>query len=239
MIDVVDGKGAATMRPYVSINVAASADGKTDTFERGGAAISSAADKARVDALRAAADAVMVGGRTLLDEDPRLTVKSAALRAERTAKGLPENPMKVGIVSKAMLNADGDFISAGPAHRVIFTTQQTPSTQVQLLLALGVEVYLLGEKRVDLPKALETLKMLGVERLMVEGGGTLNFELLRLGLVDELTVYVAPLIFGGEMAATMAAGPGLVRSAAIPLRLIDVQVADDAGGVLLRYFLSK
>lgn len=226
-------------RPYVSINVATSADGKIDTFERRGAAISSAADKSRVDGLRAAADAVMVGGRTLLDEDPKLTVKSANLRAQRSSQGLPENPMKVGIVSRANLKADGDFIGAGVARRVIFTTRQTQVAQVQVLVALGVEVYTLGETRVDLPLALEMLKNLGVQRLMVEGGGTLNFELLRLGLVDELTIYIAPLIFGGATAATMAAGQGLVRSAAIPLRLADVQVADDAGGVLLRYFLPK
>jgi 2,5-diamino-6-(ribosylamino)-4(3H)-pyrimidinone 5'-phosphate reductase len=226
-------------RPYVSINVATSADGKTDTFERSGASISSIADKTRVDGLRAAADAVMVGGRTLLDEDPKLTVRSAELRAQRSTKGLPENPMKVGIVRQATLKAEGDFVSAGPARRVVFTTSQTTSAQAQALSALGVEVYTFGEKRVNLTKALETLKSLGVEHLMVEGGGTLNFELLRLGLVDELTVYVAPLVFGGETAPTMAAGPGLARSAAIPLRLTDVRVADDIGGVLLRYFLSK
>ena len=43
---------------------------------------------------------------------------------------------------------------------------------------------------------------------MVEGGATLNFELMRLGLVDELTIYIAPMIFGGEMAPTIAAGSG-------------------------------
>ena len=55
--------------------------------------------------------------------------------------------------------------------------------------------------------------------LMVEGGGTLNFELLRLGLVDELSVYIAPMIFGGESAPTAAAGLGVARGAAIPLKL--------------------
>ena len=69
---------------------------------------------------------------------------------------------------------------------------------------------------------------------MVEGGGTLNFELLRLGLVDEVTAYVAPMVFGGEFAPTMAAGSGLVRSAAIPLKLVDAEVWED-GGVLLKY----
>ena len=68
-------------RPYVHINVAMTADGKIDTFERRGAAISSTRDKERVDLLRAEADAVMVGGHTLLDENPKLTVKSADLRA--------------------------------------------------------------------------------------------------------------------------------------------------------------
>jgi 2,5-diamino-6-(ribosylamino)-4(3H)-pyrimidinone 5'-phosphate reductase len=57
-------------RPFVFINVAMTADGKIDTFRRNGAAISSARDKERVDHLRAGADAIMVGGRTLLDEDP-------------------------------------------------------------------------------------------------------------------------------------------------------------------------
>lgn len=226
-------------RPYVFINVAASADGKIDTVERRGAAISSTADKERVDRLRAEADAVMVGGRTLLGEDPKLTVRSAELRAQRSARGLPENPMKVGVVSCADLKPDGDFVHAGPARRVVFTTTQTSAQQAQILSGLGVEVYSSGETRVDLTQALETLKSLGVARLMVEGGGTLNFELLRLGLVDELMVYVAPLVFGGHSAPTMAAGDGLARSAAITLKLVDAQVADEAGGVLLRYHLSK
>ena len=227
------------MRPYVFINVAASADGKIDTFERRAAAISSATDKARVDRLRAEADAVMVGGRTLLDEDPRLTVKSAELRAERGAKGLPENPMKVGIVRQANLKLDGNFVTSGAARRVIFTTTQTTAEQVNDLSKQGVEVYTLGEKQVDLEKALQMLYQLGARKLMVEGGARLNFELLRLGLVDELMVYVAPLIFGGQSAPTLAAGDGLARSGAIPLKLVEAKVFDEDGGVLLRYLLPE
>ena len=70
-------------RPYTFINIATTADGKIDTFERKGAAISSTQDKNRVDELRAGADAVLVGGKTLLEENPRLTVKSEALREGR------------------------------------------------------------------------------------------------------------------------------------------------------------
>jgi 2,5-diamino-6-(ribosylamino)-4(3H)-pyrimidinone 5'-phosphate reductase len=227
------------MRPFVFINVAVSTDGKMDTFERKGASISSAEDKARVLNLRVEADAVMVGGQTLLGESPKLTVKTAELRAERVAKGLPENPMKVGVVSKADLRLDGDFITAGPARKLIFTTAQTPQEQINVLSTLGVEVHVLGKKRVDLEKALEMLYQLGVRRLMAEGGGTLNFELLRLGLVDELSVYVAPKIFGGGSAPTMADGDGLVESAAKTLKLVDVRVLDETGGVLIRYQLIK
>ena len=88
--------------------------------------------------------------------------------------------------------------------------------------------------RVDLVRALQTLREHGLARLMVEGGGTLNFELLRLGLVDELTAYVAPLVFGGEAAPTLAAGTGLSREAAITLQLAEVEAWED-GGVLIHY----
>ena len=212
------------------------ADGKIDTFERRGSAISSPRDKERVDRLRAESDAVMVGGRTLLDENPKLTVKSAELRIARQARGFTPNPTKVGIVSNADLEPASEFLTAGPARMVIFTTQQTSKSQLEFLRGRGVEVYIHDTERVNLPEALYTLKSLGVECLMVEGGATLNFELLRLGLVDEITAYIAPMIFGGESAPTMAAGLGLVRGAAIPLRLVDAEVWED-GGVLLKYKL--
>lgn len=224
-------------RPFTFINVAVTADGKMDTFERKGAAISSAADKARVDKLRSESDAVMVGGNTLLDEDPKLTVKSEALRAERVSHGLTPNPVKVGIVTKADIRPDSEFLNYGAARVVIFTTDQTSKAQVETLRSRGVEVYVHHSPRVDLEKALKTLGELGVNRLMVEGGGTLNFELLRLGLVDELTMYVAPMIFGGESAPTAAAGSGVARGAAIPLKLVHSEVHAD-GGVVLQYSLE-
>jgi 2,5-diamino-6-(ribosylamino)-4(3H)-pyrimidinone 5'-phosphate reductase len=225
-------------RPYVHINVAMTADGKIDTIQRKGSAISSERDKERVDRLRAEADAVMVGGKTLLDEDPKLTVKSEALRAERIASGLSPNPIKVGIVTEANIKPESEFLNTGPANIVIFTTRWTSKHHVSLLKSRGVDVYVDDSEKVNLPKALETLKELGVERLMVEGGATLNFELLRLGLVDEVTAYVAPMIFGGANAPTMAAGSGLERSEAIPLKLVNAETWDD-GGVLLKYILER
>ncbi|HEX9838547.1 MAG TPA: dihydrofolate reductase family protein [Anaerolineales bacterium] len=225
-------------RPFVFINVAMTADGKIDTVERKGAAISSQRDKERVDRLRADSDAVMVGARTLLDEDPKLTVKSEALRAERVGRGLSPNPVKVGIVSEANIKPDSLFLNAGPAHIVIFTTHRTSKDRLAFLRSRGVDVYVPDSENVDLPQALATLKELGIQRLMVEGGATLNFELLKLQLVDEITAYIAPMIFGGESAPTMAAGPGLERSAAIPLKLVSVEKEED-GGVLLKYLVER
>jgi 2,5-diamino-6-(ribosylamino)-4(3H)-pyrimidinone 5'-phosphate reductase len=225
-------------RPFVFINIAMTADGKIDTFERKGSAISSQSDKERVDQLRASADAIMVGGRTLLDEDPKLTVKSEVLRAERVASGFSPNPVKVGIVTKANIRAESNFLNAGPANIVIFTTHQTSKQHLALLKSRGVDVYIHDADEVDLKGALAVLKEIGVERLMVEGGSRLNFELLRLGLVDEVTAYVAPLIFGGESAPTMAAGSGLKRNEAIPLKLVEAETWED-GGVLLKYQVAR
>jgi 2,5-diamino-6-(ribosylamino)-4(3H)-pyrimidinone 5'-phosphate reductase len=221
-------------RPYTFINAAMTADGKIDTFERKGAAISSARDKARVDELRAGADAILVGGKTLLAEQPKLTVKSEALREGRVRRGLSPNPIKVGVVTEADIPLESDFIQAGPARVVIFTTSQSSISQLETLRARGVEVFVDDEPRVDLSRMMQTLDEIGVRRLMVEGGATINFELLRLGLVDELSLYLAPMIFGGERAPTLAAGAGLTRGEAIPLKLVNVETHED-GGILLVY----
>lgn len=221
-------------RPYTLINVAMTADGKIDTFERKGAAISSQRDKARVDELRAAADGILVGGRTLLDEAPKLTVKSEALREGRIKQGRSPNPIKVGVASAADIQKDSDFIKAGDARKVIFTTSQTSISQIENLRALGVEVFVDASPRVDLNKMMLTLKKIGVDHLMVEGGGTINFELMRLGLVDELMIYIAPMIFGGANAPTPADGLGVPRERALEMKLTGVEQWDD-GGVLLKY----
>ncbi|MFN8405050.1 MAG: 2,5-diamino-6-(ribosylamino)-4(3H)-pyrimidinone 5'-phosphate reductase [Anaerolineales bacterium] len=225
-------------RPFVFINVAMTADGKIDTSARRGAAISSPRDKERVDTLRADSDAVMVGGRTLLDEDPKLTVKSESLRAERVARGLSENPMKVCVVSDANIESHSKFLREGGTRVVIFTTNRTSKNKLDLLRSQGAEVFVHEGKRVDLTHMMQTLVDLGVKRLMVEGGATLNFELLRLGLVDEVCAFVSPMIFGGESAPTLAAGRGLERGEAIPLKLVDVEKWDD-GGVVLKYSIER
>jgi 2,5-diamino-6-(ribosylamino)-4(3H)-pyrimidinone 5'-phosphate reductase len=221
-------------RPYVILNVAMSADGKTDTVARRGAAISSPLDRQRVDRLRASCDAILVGGRTISGDDPQLTVKSADLRAGRLERGLEENPVKVGVISRANLPDSSRFLTTGPARIIIFTTTQTDPAQIERLFELGVQVFVMGERRVDLKGALQCLKEQGIDRLLVEGGGTLNEELLKHNLVDEISVYIAPLIFGGAEAPTFASGTGLTRQSAIPLEQTALEQLAD-GGIVVYY----
>ncbi len=200
-------------RPRVFVNVAMSVDGKLDSVARKGMTISSAADKARVERLRASMDAVLIGGRTLLDEDPKLTVKSATLRAERKASGLEENPVKVGVVSLADLEPDGNFMTAGPARRMIYTTRRTLPEQISRLENAGAQVFVMGDVRVDVPAMLESLYDQDIRKLMVEGGGSMIAEFFRLDLVDELMLYISPRIFGGSSAPTLADGSGFLAGA--------------------------
>ena len=216
------------------LNVAATADGKIDTFQRRGASISSARDRERVDRLRAVVDAILIGSRTLHDEDPKLTVKSEVLRAKRKALGLPENPAKVAAAARLALKPESDFLRAGPARILLFTTVQTEAGERRRLREAGAELFVQDGERVDLEQMLNTLKELGIEKLMVEGGATLNFEMINRGLVDEMTIFIAPVVFGGESAPTLAGGPGLPDSAAVHLKLVKAEQWND-GGVLLHY----
>jgi 2,5-diamino-6-(ribosylamino)-4(3H)-pyrimidinone 5'-phosphate reductase len=241
-------------RPRILVNVAMTADGKIDTAARKGAFISSIPDKARVDRLRASVDAVLIGGRTLLDEDPKLTVKSAELRAERLSKGWPENPVKVAVVSeipyiKAGLVPGQDwrpqgqplqkFLTSGPAQVYLFTTRCTPPEVLAAFEPTGVMVSVMGQERVDLVAVFRSLHEAGIRSVLVEGGGTLIAELFRLGLVDELTIYIAPKIFGGNSAPTLADGSGFLSEKAPNLKLKSVEKFDDEGGILIHYYVEQ
>lgn len=225
--------------------MAVTADGKIDTVARGGAHISGPADTARVHRLRAAADAVMAGGHTLLREDPRLTVRDAALIEQRTSLGQPAQPIKVGIASRIGVPGgeeafprDSRFLADGGGRVIIFTTTRTDAAAIDWLEAQGAEVIVHDADRVDLATALDHLEKHGVEHLMVEGGSTLVAALLGEGLVDEIQLAIAPLIYGGEHAPSPVGGPGLAAHEAIRLSLAGVeQDADD--DVVLRYLVTR
>ncbi|MBC7109702.1 MAG: 2,5-diamino-6-(ribosylamino)-4(3H)-pyrimidinone 5'-phosphate reductase [Archaeoglobi archaeon] len=219
------------MKPYVIVNSAMSMDGKISTVERVQTRISSEWDRKRVDALRASADAIMVGIGTVLSDDPSLTVKSEKLRRKRISEGMDENPLRVVVDSKLRIPENAEILQKGAGKRLIFTTSLAPKEKIDKISRFA-EVLIAGEERVDLRRAMEELHRRGVRRVLVEGGGTLIFSLLRENLVDEISVYIGNFVIGGESAPTLADGEGFTEN--FP-RFHLSSIITDSEGVLLRW----
>ena len=226
-----------SMRPHVVVNVAMSADGKLSTFERRQVKISGQADFRRVDRLKASADAVMVGIGTVLADDPSLTVKDPVLIAAREAAGSDPHPVRIIVDSNGRCPLDAAILHRGAGQRMIGVSKACPAER-RTALEEYATVIVAGDEHVDLARLLEEVGARGVERLMVEGGGTLIGALFEEGLVNELSVYIGNMIIGGATAPTLADGPG--RSAARPfvrLELVDMQPCEE--GVLLHWRVQK
>ncbi|NQE45864.1 2,5-diamino-6-ribosylamino-4(3H)-pyrimidinone 5'-phosphate reductase [ANME-1 cluster archaeon GoMg2] len=220
-------------RPFVFINLAMSADGKISTVKRRQIMISGADDFDRVDALRAECDAIMVGIGTVLADDPSLTVKSAKMREIRRNAGKAENPLRVVVDSKARTPIDAEILNKGEGARVIAVSEQAIVEDVGKL-GDKAEIMVGGMDAVDLKKLLYLLWQRGVNRLMVEGGATLNWSLLSQELVDEVYIYVGNIIIGGEGAPTPVDGSGFLSEEAMTkLELLSTERIDE--GVLLRW----
>lgn len=185
-----------------------------------------------MDELKAGSDAVMVGIGTVLSDDPSLTVKNPSRREMRVARGQPENPMRIVVDSMARTPLEADIFRKGEGPRVIAVSESAPAGRVEALREKA-EVIVTGKEKVDLPLLLEELYGLGVRRIMVEGGATLNYSLIKEGLVDELYVFVGNLVIGGECAPTLVDGEGLVEADLCRLDLIDCERSEE--GVLLRW----
>lgn len=216
------------MRPFVFINSAMSADGKISTTLRKQVRISGQNDIARVDTLRAHSDAVMVGIGTILADDPKLNIKSEALKAMRTQQGKSSNPLRIVIDSNARTPLNASVLGA---RTLVAVSQKAPSHAVKAL-SVKSEVFIAGDNVVDLVKLLSHLKQRGVESLMVEGGARLNFALLELGLVDELYTYVGNIVIGGDQAPTLVDGVGFTANF-VKLDLKEISRMDD--GLLIQW----
>lgn len=214
------------------MSTAMSIDGKIGTRARTRVAISSREDAARVDAIRAASDAVLVGGVTLRHDDPRLTVKDPRLVKKRLAAGLPPQPIKVTVVGKLTPAMGKRFFRTG-GRKVVFTTEKT-SRRLAKTLAGVADVRTAGKTKVDLRRAMRILrKEYGVRRLLLEGGATMNFEMLAAGCVDRLRVAVAPMALGGEGMPTLVGGAGFDPKRPLRLRRRKIETV---GGMTVIHF---
>ncbi len=220
----------------VVVNAAMSVDGKLSTRRREQLKISGEADFDRVDRLRAAADAVMVGVGTVLADDPHLTLNDDDRRVHRLRNGRPGNPARVVADSRARTPTDARILDdAAETHLLV--TDAAAEARCEALADVGdhVRVHVVDaddSAHVDLVAGLRALESAGIDRLMIEGGGELIASLFRAGLVDELSVYVGSLVVGGRDAPTLVDGDGFVEG--FPrLGLRDVERLDD--GVVLWY----
>jgi len=204
------------MRPYVFINAAMSADGKISAYTRKQIPISGEHDFQRVDSLKYG-----------VSDDPSLTVKSEEHRRGRLDRGKDENPIRIVVDSLARTPVDADILRKGAGRRVILVSGSAPGGRLDRLSEAGAEIVVAGEHRVDLASALGRLYKMGVRRLMVEGGGRLNWSLLAQGLVDKVYVYVGNMILGGESSPTLADGTGFSGiDDACQLELISLEQMD-------------
>jgi 5-amino-6-(5-phosphoribosylamino)uracil reductase len=196
--------------------------------------LSNDADFERVDAERAASDAVLVGAETIRRDDPRLLVRSARRRAERVAVGRPPSPVRVTVTASGRLQPCARFFTCGETDRVVYCASGAAAS-AQDRFGHAATVVDAGPDP-SLGWVLEDLSERGVQRLMVEGGGRVITQLLTADLVDELQLVVAPLFVGDGRAPRFVDdgafpwGPGRRATLAGVTQIGDV--------VLLRYALS-
>lgn len=200
------------MRPHVIVNVAMSADGKLSTRERRQVKISGVQDFNRVDRLKAGSDAVMVGIGTVLADDPSLTVKADECRLNRLNRGVDMHPVRIVVDSTARIPPDAKVLHKEPGKRIIVVSKKADYAKVAEMKNLAT-VIIAGEDRVDLVQMMDELGKMGIQRVMVEGGGTLIAGLVAADLVDEIYTFIGNMVIGGKDAPTLADGEGFIREA--------------------------
>jgi 5-amino-6-(5-phosphoribosylamino)uracil reductase len=196
--------------------------------------LSNAADFDRVDAVRATCDAIMVGAATVRVDNPRLLVRSQDRREERTARGLPPSPMKVTVTERVGLDPHADFFTTGEIEKFVYCASSRVRDARSRLGRAATVVD--GGRRVRMRRLTEDLGERGVQRLMVEGGGTVHTQFLTDDLVDELQLVVAPFFVGDSRATRFVSDGRFPWNAGRRAELAEVRQIGDV--VLLRYALS-
>lgn len=196
------------MKPYVILNAAMTLDGKIAT-KTGSSEISGPEDLERVHEIRKNADGIMVGIGTVLADDPRLTV-------HKIPSSKSDNPIRVVVDNKArtpidfrILNDDADTIIAVGS----ICDENNPNSDEDAVsrakaISQKADVFYSSKTPVDLVEFMDYLYSKGIRTLMLEGGATLNFSMIKDNLIDEVRICIAPMIAGGRDAKTFFDGEG-------------------------------
>jgi diaminohydroxyphosphoribosylaminopyrimidine deaminase/5-amino-6-(5-phosphoribosylamino)uracil reductase len=209
-----------TMRtglPLVLAKIGQSLDGKIATARGRSRWITSPRARAQGHALRHAADAVLVGLNTVLQDNPRLSARGDRARAGR--------PVKVIVDSQLRTPPDAACLSANPpAPTIIATTVDRPERRA-VLEERGAQVLRFSPRRgrVPLRALLRVLARRGLQSVLIEGGGEVLASALAQRLVDRIIWFVAPVLIGGRRAPSSVAGEGVTRLAQAP-RLDGVRI---------------
>ena len=190
-------------KPYIISNVGMSLDGKLATVGND-SRISGENDLKRVHQIRKDVDGIMVGIGTILKDDPRLTVHKIDAKME-------DNPIRIVVDSNLRIPLNARVLNKDAKTIIATTLKDTPDkiAKINKLKEMeNVDVIRTGTEKVNLKELMEILYKKGIKKILLEGGGTLNWGMFKENLVDEVSVYIAPKIFGGKGAPTYVDGEG-------------------------------
>jgi len=190
------------------------ADGKITTTNRKVGSFSSRRDREHMLELRATADAVMSGARTVDLNPVTLGPGAAKYRRLRRRRGLPEYNLRVIVSGAGTIHPGARIFQQRFSPIIVLTTRRASARRLAVLRGLADAVEVCGKEEIDFVRALRWLREhWNVRRLLCEGGGELDDALFRAGVVDELHLTVCPKIFGGRDAPTIADGVGFANLA--------------------------
>jgi len=200
-------------RPFVFSNFAMTADGKIAFAKDNFIPFGSTRDHRHMMELRATADAVLSGARTVEVTETVLGNGGEKFRRQRLKNGLSEFPLRIIASGSGSIDPDANIFKKHFSPVIILTTERISKAGLKSLRRVA-DVKIFGEKELDFHAALRWLrKEWNVRRLLCEGGGALHGTLIHAGLVDELHLTLCPRIFGGRHAPTIADAQGFLKLA--------------------------
>ncbi|HET7559458.1 MAG TPA: bifunctional diaminohydroxyphosphoribosylaminopyrimidine deaminase/5-amino-6-(5-phosphoribosylamino)uracil reductase RibD [Limnochordia bacterium] len=190
-------------RPFVVYKFATTLDGKIATRTGDARWVSGEPARARVHALRAELDAVMVGSQTALADDPALNARPVETQLYQ--------PLRIVVDSQARLAPTARVLHEPGGPVLVAVAKAAPTERRVALERAGATIWCGGDERVDLAGLLAHLAQRPLNSVLLEGGSTLAAALFELGLIDRVVAVVAPLLVGGLGAPTPLGGAGRAR----------------------------
>jgi riboflavin biosynthesis pyrimidine reductase len=216
------------LRPAVRLNMIVSVDGGTSWNGVSGG-LGGPADKALFGVLRSLADVVLVASATMRGENYGPAVLPAPIQEVRRQRGQTPVP-RIAVVSRACdFDWTSPFFTAATERPIVFTVASAPESK-RTRAAEVAEVIIAGQDDVDLHRAVSELGSRGATNVLAEGGPTLNGQLARAGLLDEVCVTLAPLLASGDAKRIIA---GSTLDALEPVGLCSI--CEDGDYLFLRY----